>query len=61
MAEYLINTLNRLDIKISDLVLINNAIKLLQRQLNTIKLSFPQAKRVGNPSAELRKIPDKPE
>jgi hypothetical protein len=35
--------------------------KLLHRQLNTINLSFPQVKSVGNPSEELRKIPDKPE
>jgi hypothetical protein len=33
---------------------------LLHWQLNTIKLSFPQAKRDGNPSEELRTIPDKP-
>jgi len=29
--------------------------------IKTIKLSFPQAQRVGNPSEELKKIPDKPE
>jgi hypothetical protein len=34
---------------------------LLLRQSNTIKLSFPQAKRVGSPSEKPRKIPDKPE
>jgi hypothetical protein len=28
---------------------------------NASQLSFPQAKRVGNPSENKRKIPDKPE